>query len=178
MKKCGPFIVILNIVLLTGCSQDVKQYKNFEKGYSFSYSAKWEKKLVGGREIFFLNPKKGEESSFRTNINIMIQDLSRDPMNLGSYHELTKNQIEEALSFNTISSEKNIVVSGFPAKEIIYSIPQDISKGRHLDLKLKQVYFIKDNFAYLITYTALKNEFDKYSASANTVFSTFKVVKN
>lgn len=178
MRKYIPFIILLmNIVLLNGCSQDVKEYKNLENGYSFSYSTEWEQQSVNGQIVFFLKQKKNAKSSFKNNINILIQDLSKNPMNLESYHRLTKDQIKQALSLNTVESESSISVSGFLAKEIIYSIPQDLAKGRYVDLKLKQVYFIKNNTAYLITYTALKGEFEEYLRSANMVFNTYKVSK-
>jgi serine/threonine-protein kinase len=98
-------------------------------------------------------------------------------MNLEEYHRLTKSQIKEALIQNTIEKERDIKVSGLPAKEIVYTIPQDPSKQRYFNLKLKQVYLIKNNTAYLITYTALTPEFNDYLKSADIVFNTFNVLK-
>ncbi len=96
-------------------------------------------------------------------------------MSLNEYHELTLSQIEQALGDSNIENERDINISGYPAKQLIYHMPQHIGNGNYIALKIKQVYLIKNNNAYLITYTAKKESFDTFLNSANEVLETFKV---
>ena len=168
--------ILLCLVGLTSCSQEkLTEYKTTKGGFSFSYNELWEKKLVNNQPIFLTKGDKKDKTNFRNNLNVIVQDLSQNPMSLDDYHKLTLKQMQQALGRNTVKSDKNITIDGLKAKELIYTIPQDISKGNFLELKLKQVYLMKDNKAYLITYTAKSNDFDKYLKSANKFFETFKL---
>jgi hypothetical protein len=44
-------------------------------------------------------------------------------------------------------------------------------------LKLKQMWFVKNNAAYLITYTAAEAEFNKYEPLATTLMNSFTFTK-
>lgn len=160
------------MISFSSCSQNLNEHKS--KDYSLSYSDEmWKFEKANNQEIFFVKVEK--ETTFNSNVNLLVQDLSQNPMNLEDYHKLTLQQMQRALGQNTVKSNKDVTISGLKAKELIYTIPMDASKGSFLELKLKQVYLIKDNKAYLITYTAKNNDFEKYLKSANKFFETFKL---
>ncbi len=52
-------------------------------------------------------------------------------------------------------------------------MPKDVASNRMQSLKLRQVYFIQNKKAYLITYTSTLNQYDKYLLSAEKIFETF-----
>lgn len=172
MKKT-VFILSVFFIVQSCAQNDLVVHKSNE-GFSLSYSSK-EWIFEANKDIFLLFATNQTNADFKTNINILVQDLSMQPMDLNEYHQLTLSQIEQATGKNSIENERDITVSGFPAKELIYHIPQDINKGNYIALKIKQVYFIKSNKAYLITYTAKTEYFDDSLTSANEVFETFKV---
>lgn len=172
MKR--SLVLLILFIALTGCNEtDTVSYKS-EKGFSFLYS-KEQWSLEEEPDVLLLFSKTISSADFRTNVNILVQDLSIQPMGLQDYHSLTRQQIMQASGKDTVESEKDVKISGIPAKEIIYTISQDIDKGNYLELKIKQVYLIKDNKAYLITYTSKPNDFDTFLEAANMVFETFKV---
>lgn len=169
--------ILLCLVSLTSCSQEkLTEYKTTKGGFSFSYNDLWEKQLVNNQPVFLTKGDKKDGTNFRNNLNVIVQDLSQNPMSLEDYHNLTLQQMQQALGENTITSDKGIIIGGVKAKELIYTIPKDISKGNFLELKLKQVYLIKNSKAYLITYTAKSKDFAKYLKSANSFFTTFKLL--
>lgn len=172
--KINVFIICLFFSFYSCSQNSFVNYKS-PNGYSFSYSDKeWQLERSETHTILF--NKLERSSNFNTNINILVQDLSNTPMSLSDYHKITLYQMVQALGKNTVESDRDIKVSGTPAKEIIYIIPQDISKGNYIELKLKQIYLIKNDKAYLITYTSVTKDFDTYLKSANKVFETFKIL--
>jgi len=172
------YITVLFLIMsLTGCSQEsLQEFKSTKGGFGFSYNDLWEKQLMNGHSVFLTKGDKKDGTNFRNNLNVVVQDLSQNPMSLKDYHNLTLEQMQQALGKNTVTSDKDITIGGISAKELVYTIPKDISKGNFLDLKLKQTYLIKKNKAYLITYTAKTKDFEKYLKSANTFFETFKLL--
>lgn len=172
MKR--SLVLLILLIALMGCNEaDTISYES-EKGFSFLYS-KEQWSLEEEPDVLMLFSKTISSADFRTNVNILVQDLSSQPMGLQDYHTLTLQQIAQALGNGSLQNEKDIKISGIPAKEIIYGIPQNIDNGNFLELKIKQVYLIKDNKAYLITYTSKPHDFDAFLEAANVVFETFKV---
>lgn len=172
MKKILNIILFLSIFI--SCSDDSSIKYESQKGYSFHYSSNnWD--VEKNPDITLLVNKADKNPSFKSNINIVVQDLAGQPISLEDYHLLTLNQMEQALGRNTVESDKEVKISGSPAKEIVYTMPQNVNKADASDLKLKQVYLIKNNKAYLITYTAKMDDFATFLNSANEVFETFKV---
>lgn len=172
MKKILNIIFFLSIFL--SCSDDSSTKYESQKGYSFHYSLNnWD--LKKNPEVTLLVNKEEGNPGFKPNINIIIQNLAAQSMSLEDYHRLTLGQIEQALGRNTVESDKEIKISGNLAKEIVYTMPQNTNRGDAPMLKLKQVYFIKNNKAYLITYTAKIDDFGTFLSTANEVFETFNV---
>lgn len=170
----GMTLLIILIAFLSCNENETISYKS-DKGFSFSYSdEEWSIEDTEDILLLFSNTSKGPD--FRTNINILVQDLSSQPMSLQDYHTLTLQQIVQALGNGSLQNENEIKISGLPAKEIIYKIPQDIDKGNNLELTIKQVYLIKDNKAYLITYTSEPKNFEVSLTQGNKVFETFKIL--
>lgn len=171
MKKT---LLFFSFFIFIACNQnDLVTYKS-NKGYSFKYSeVNW--KIEESITQTLLFNKQNKKQDFNPNINILIQDLEDQPISLEEYHNLTLTQMEQALGSNTILSEKELQISGILAKEIIYTMPRNINRVDVPELKLKQIYLIKNNKAYLITYTAKMSDFPILENSANDVFETFKI---
>lgn len=172
MKKLIVSFFVCFLVL--SCSQNDFVTHKTNKGFSISFSNK-EWRLEENKEIVLLFSKNQTEPDFKNNINILVQDLSLQPMSLNEYHQLTLIQIEQGSGKNTVESQKDITISGYPAKELIYEIPQDINRGNPIGLKIKQAYLIKENKAFLITYTAKTTSFNIDLEKANNVFKTFEI---
>lgn len=153
----------LSVIAQTGW----KDYS--EKKFTLKYPDSWVTKTVNGA-MYFTSPKLNLNDSFQENVNLMLQDLSSSPMTLEQYTELTRKQIVDHLGSSAIVSLKNTAINGHTAKEFIYNLNY---QGK--SLKLKQYWFIKDNVAYLFTYTAVPSEFNKYESLATTTITSFKL---
>ena len=168
-------VVYISLFLwfFTSCSaQEMKVFES--ESYQTSYPINWTKQQKQSA-VFFLSPKENEKDLFQENVNVIIQDLSSQPMTLEDYTNLTKNQITQALGSSAIESVKDINFAGQQAKEMVYTMPKNPIQGRNQNLKLRQIWFIKGNNAYLLTYTAQSSEYDKFLETAKAIFDSFKL---
>ena len=158
------------LILFGSCSQE-KTLKHTGKNYEISYPTNWEKQEKAS-VVYFLSPKENEKDMFQENVNLMLQDLSQQPMSLEQYTELTKKQVLENLGASAIISVKSTTLTGQQAKEFVYNMNY---QGR--SLKLKQYWFIKDNTAYLFTYTAEPSRYEKHEKTATELIQSFTFTK-
>lgn len=119
--------------------------------------------------IVFISPKENDNDSFQENVNIILQDLSNNRMTLDQYTSLTEKQVQEHLGSSAIKSIMDRTLAGVRAKELIFDMNY---KGANL--KVRQDWFIKNNIAYLFTYTAETSQYDGYSKMANQIVASFK----
>ncbi len=160
----------LAIILITlgGCTQE-KMVKYTGKNYEMLYPVSWVKQ-ERSNAIFFLSPKENEKDLFQENVNLMLQDLSQQPMNLEQYTDLTKKQVISSFGALAIVSLKNTTISGYPAKEFVYNMNY---QGRNL--KLKQYWLIKENIAYLFSYTTEPTKYEKYENIVTKIIKSFSL---
>lgn len=135
--------------------------------YSISYPANWEVKKDEPRaEIFVCTPFDNEEDSFADNFNLMKQSLQGKSINIQLYDSISKAQIVNAIGKDAIIESK--IENGHSS--ILFKGPLE---GRNL--KWKQLYFVNNDTAYILTYTAEEIYFDKYSDIAESIFNSFKL---
>lgn len=161
----------LTILLIACSSMNWNEYVDNINHYKLKYPDKWTKQAMPNG-IAFLSPKENEKDMFQENVNMILQDLSQQPMNLEQYTELSKKQITENFGASALVSMKATTLAGQEAKELVYNMNY---QGRKL--KLKQYWFIKGNTAYLFTYTAEPSQYDKYEKTATELIRSFTFTK-
>jgi serine/threonine-protein kinase len=131
-------------------------YENKVEGIKIGYPADWTKKEQYMESVVaFLSPKESPSDTFQENVNIIVQDLSAQPMTLEEYTELSINQIGQLVTNANIIESEATSLANNPGHKLVYTGIQ----GEY-ELKWMQIWTIKDNKAYIITYTA---QIDKYS---------------
>lgn len=136
--------------------------------FSINYPDMWQKNIKGST-LTFLSSKENDKDGFNENVNIIVQDLSKQPINIEEYTALTKKQVVSAFGESAIISLKNIKLGNFSAKEMVYNMNY---KGRNL--KIKQDWVVKGNTAYLLTYTAEPQEYDHFLETASKIMDSLK----
>jgi len=142
-------------------------YTDNANKFTMNYPKEWTQKAVGNA-IAFLSPRADDNDQFQENVNIMVQDLSAQPMTLEQYTDLSKKQITENGGAGAILSQGSRTIGGQKAVEMVYNLNY---QGRVL--KIKQYWFIKGNKAFLLTYTAEPSQFSKYEETATSVINSF-----
>ncbi len=163
-------ILILTITAFS-VSGNWKTYTNYANHYTMNYPENWVQQFTNNT-LVFLSPREDDKDWFQENVNVMLQDLSQQSMSLEQYTELTQKQTIDHIGSSAIIALKNATIVGQRAKEFIYNLSY---QGRNL--KVKQYWFIKDNIAYLFTYTAEQSQFSNYESTAIEMIRSFKFVK-
>lgn len=135
--------------------------------YQISYSKEWKLDESGraNTEFFlFYAPTAGK---FGDNINLMIQNLEGMNLTLESYTELSHNQIK---ANGTLLSSERKSKNGIEFQELSFQATLN-SK----EIKFFQHYYVIQSKAYILTFTAIKEEYDAIFPLAKSIFDTFEI---
>jgi hypothetical protein len=144
-------------------------YTNKDKGYSIVFPKNWEmKEKFMGLDVFALSPLEGDKDLFRENVNIITEDLTK-PMSLDDYYSMGLVNLKTLLTdFKEVESG-NIDVNGIPMKWIVYDHRMGEVKARVL-----QFIAVKDRRAYVVTFSAMPDDFAKYRPAFEQIAKTYK----
>ncbi len=146
-------------------------YKDTLNRYTIEYPANWQK-VYFENATAFIRSKENDSSTSQENVNILIQDLSAEPMTLQAYNDLSKKQYIDGYGPSSIISMKDTTFCGQQAEVSIFKM----SYGGQ-PIKLEQLWFILKNTAYLLTYTARPEKFETYRHTAEKLMRSFKLTQ-
>jgi serine/threonine-protein kinase len=164
-------IVVITLLLTFSIKSQVKK-ETFKKGnFSIEYSSNWELNTTetnGAEVVLFTELEKND--TFRENVNVFVQDLKGMNMTMEKYAALSEEQIKTMIPDSKIMLSKSVDDHGKKYYLIVW-------RGflANNNLKLKQFFFLKDEKAYIITYTALPETFNKFLKEANVILNSFKL---
>ena len=160
-------------------SQDqsaAEEPKTFEKeGVSFNYPGDWQFQDSGAGLGGFLSPKEGSNDIFQENVIVHKVDVSVKPdITLKEVVDSVIRENEEDFassgSFELVD-RSSVSLGGIEAEKVTYlASDANITSG-----KAMSVVALKDNFAYVINYTAEEKSFDKFLDGVELIISSFQV---
>ncbi|MCJ7758856.1 MAG: hypothetical protein MUP24_12010 [Gillisia sp.] len=169
--KIKLLLILLLVFQLSSCQSNGKNdTKEINKnGYSLSYPSNLKLDESGnqGSEFMLFTEKTNSSDNFVENINLIIQNLETLNLDLSKFVEITENQIKA--NGKLISSER-IKNNTSEFQKLIYSFHLN-----NFDLKFIQYDFVENDKAYILTFTAKENEFEKYSADMEKIMKTFEL---
>ncbi|HLI92653.1 MAG TPA: PsbP-related protein [Puia sp.] len=142
-------------------------YTDSANKFTMNYPREWTQK-ASGNIVAFLSPKADANDQFQENVNLMLQDISAQPMTLEQYTDLTKKQVTDAGGAGAIVSQGTKTIGGHKAIQLIYNF----SYQGHA-LKVEQYFFIKGKTVFLFSYTAEPGQFVKYEQTAIAIINSF-----
>lgn len=107
------------------------------------------------------------EDDFTENINLLIRDLGGSKLTLD---EIVKTERADLETQATILSSEKIVVPNKEYQRMVMTAP---FYGE--DLKFIQHFLLKDSKVYILTFTALERDFNKYEKVAEQIMQSFKI---
>jgi len=144
------FLVALTLLVSINPAFEWKTLDTTE--YSIKYPDSWELNQSGasGTKFLIFSPLV-PSASFRDNINLVIEDLKGKNITLEQYTEFSTGQLKQFLTDFVV--HESVTKDG--RHRLVYT-------GSHsgLHLKWEQYYWIKNEKAYVLTFTALKDSFD------------------
>jgi hypothetical protein len=141
-----------------------------EKNYSIQYPADWELNQSGqmGTTFFLFSPLSSDQDKFRENINLLIQDLSGHNINLDKYTEISEGQVKTMITNSTLIESKRVKNGSEEFHRIIYTGDQGI-----FHLKFEQFYWIKNDKAYVLTFTCEQDKFSDFKEVGEAILNSF-----
>lgn len=145
-------------------------YENSTYKIKIGFPEGWDKREnTMGTLVCALSPKEGAEDKFQGNFNVLVQDLSTQPMTLEEYTDLSLKQIKQLITNCKVEVSKEMTLGGKPGYTVAYKGDQGV-----LHLYFASAYTIKDNKAYLITFTCEQDKYPEYSVIVEKVFNSFE----
>ena len=141
-------LAIIFVIWLSGFGRGYRRFVDPKGGFTMSYPARWEK-MVGanGTAVLFLSPPSTPLDIYRENVNIVVQDTSRNPLELKDYSELAVTQMKAVFKSNlSVIEDKSVWFAGQPGHKFMYigySPDQEVSLKF---LQLSQLFLVGFNF--------------------------------
>lgn len=164
------------ICLLAGTSTLLAQSSDWkmldESRFQIQYPSDWELDQNSTQgTTFILFVKKTEGQVFRTNVNLLIQNLQGTNMDLDAFVKLSEQQISTMLPNYKIVESKRIQ-SPDQRHSIIFEGDQGSFR-----LKWKQYYWVVGESAYVLTLTTKSDSYNTIIATGDKILDSFKVKK-
>ena len=140
-----------------------------KNGYTISYSSdlKLDESGKQGSEFLLFTKRTDSEDNFLENINLIIQKLDSQNLDLNKFVEISENEIET--NGKLITSER-IKKDNSEFQKLTFS-----AHLNNFNLKFIQYIFFDNDKAYVLTFTAEENKFEKYSAFMEKIMLTFEI---
>ncbi len=165
-------VLILGVILLVGKDHIYKKYYNKAGGFSIKYPVTWAlEENKGGAAVIFFSPKENALDFFKENVNVVVQDISANPLNLEAYTKLAIKQMRLVFESNFIIVESvPITIAGRAGHKLIF-----IGKGPDTELKYMSAWVLDGLTAYQITYTAISSHYDEYAGKMKKMVRSFRI---
>lgn len=168
MKQTLLLVLLLTTQLIISQINGENETKEINKnGYSiiFPTSMRVDETTMNGSDFFLFTQKTSPEDSFVENINLVVQNLATLNIDLNRFVEITVSQINARAKL--IESQRGIS-NGTEYHQLVY---EGVFEG--LTLKFLQYDFVKNDKAYILTYSAKKEEYDNYFVTMEKIMKTF-----
>jgi serine/threonine-protein kinase len=147
----------------------LESYQDPAKAMQIKHPTTWTtQENVMGSTAVFLSPRENAQDFFQENINIISFDLA---MTLDQYTAYAENQIKQSITDARIIESSPTTLAGLPAHKLVFTGRQ----GQN-NLKWMQVWTIKNNKVYLLTYTAEEGNYNAYLPTAQEIMASFTLL--
>ena len=148
-------------------AQQTKEFKSEAWDYSVKYPANYQLKQLG-KVVVFVAPSPDKKFDFAENVNIAAEVLQPPVPGLEEFFKNAKAKLSADPGVK-ILEEKKDKLAGVDSYKIVYS-----SKQKKAGFKLLQVIAIRKSRVYVVTYTALTEQYDRGLSQANSILRSFK----
>ncbi|MGO0062876.1 PsbP-related protein [Brevibacillus fluminis] len=184
MNRRKVFMIALQILsisfLLFGCSTsnsshgnvEYLMYKDNEHHFSISYPSTWsidsKQPNVG---VMFDSPKENDQDLYTENVSAGVFSLPTEATSpIENYVDGMIDTIKKQTPEMNMIKTSSLKINNVPAIQIIYTAKRD-----NLDLAYKVTYLLKGRVGYIIVFTCLNGEIDKFSPVVDTMINSFVI---
>lgn len=171
MKKLLLLFILTPYFLFSQSKSET--FKTFAgKDFSIQYPSAWEINTEGQMQtsFVFLAPLETAQDKFKENVNLIIQDLSGYNIDLDTYTAISEQQLKNAVTNFKLIESRQIKNDKDVYHHIIYEGEQGVFK-----LQIQQQYRVKNNKAYVLTYTAEQQSVKRFSEVSAKILNSFQL---
>jgi hypothetical protein len=150
---------------------DSTKNKTFIKDhYQIQYPSTWklDTSRTMGTEFMILAPKENDTDVFSENVNFMIQNLQGTQIDLGQYKQISEKQFSEF--FTDVQIFESAIIKT-PSDEF-YRSSFAMTQGK-FRLRITSICYIKNEKAYLLTFTSEFANYERYKAAGEEILDSF-----
>jgi len=163
----GVFSVFICMSL--GFAQQGRVYKNKNFGYQLEYPSDFTIKTIGSATVFS-SKIEDRTFAFSPSVNVVAINLGAAPADLDIFYKQSKDALERSLGMVKFLEDKKEKLAGADAYRLVYT-----SRQKKADFKFLQVMCIRNNRAYVVTYTALEEQYNKMLKTAQAIIKSFQI---
>ena len=170
MRKKAALLFLLCVLAATP-AWATKTYTDPVYLYSVDYPDTWREKNLG-KVANFLSPFESKEDKFSENVTIEVRSLKDVPgaTNLLDYHRQAISEAPDFLRDFKLLEEAKTKFAGKDAIAVLYTATV---KGQLFRFKDYKFFVGKD--IYILTFTALNEDFDTFLAAAEKIMRSLRV---
>jgi hypothetical protein len=151
-------------------------YANSTYGIKLQYPSSWDKEENGTRQGTETDVVTFSPSAINSNasLDMTIDDISDEKgIALAQYASGSISDLKQSVkNFKLVGLNTNSVLAGLPAYKSIYTYV-----GENTIFKDMEIVAIKGDKAYILTYEAGMNEYDKYLPIIQELINSFQLTK-
>jgi serine/threonine-protein kinase len=149
-------------------------YEDSSQGFKVGYPELWSKENRDdffATGVIFFSPLENDQDTFKEQVSILVEVLPPD-MSLAKYTDESITEIKK-LSDPNVSKAQTINLGKQEAQQVVYSGEENGNPVRRM-----QTWSIKNNQAYVITYTAQPDSYESYLPTVEKMIESFETISN
>ncbi|MFN6502123.1 MAG: protein kinase domain-containing protein [Nostoc sp. DedQUE01] len=151
--------------------QKFLMYQNYIYGIKIEYPENWKiqvtPNLITQELVTFLSPKETEKDNFQELLTINVEDFSGT---LEESKDLFIKEVKATLSDANIVNTSETTLANKRANQLIF-----FGKDGKKSLKNLQIWTLKGNQAYVITYSAAIDDYERFLPTAEKMIESFEI---
>lgn len=145
-----------------------------KENFKIQYPKTWriDTSRIMGTEFFIFSPLENENDKFSENVNGIIQDLRGQNIDLEKYKQITDKQLADMATDCKVFESAIIKTDTTEYFKTTYAMTQ--GKFR---LKITSICLIKNDKAYLTTFSSEFDKYDSYKIIGEDILESFNLTK-
>ncbi len=165
-------VILISSYFIIYPKDNLLNYKNLSYGIKINYPETWSiqnlENPVTGEVVTFLPVKQKQGNKLQENLTIKV--LENYSGTLDQSTDLFISEINNRLSEAKIIDKGSTILANKAANQLVYT-----GKNGSKSLKNLQVWTLKGDRAYVITYTAAIDNYDEFVQTAEKMIKSFEI---
>ncbi|WP_188068707.1 PsbP-related protein [Brevibacillus brevis] len=173
---------LLVVSFLLGCSQtkiaeetnEFLKYEDKNNKFTISYPKDWTLDTMQKNvSVLFNSPKESEQDVYTENITVKAFALLAEAISsMENYKDGMIETIKKQTPGIEVLNSSNITINELPALQILLREKRD-----NVDLTHQMTVVFEGKMGYIIGFTCLDGDLDKYSSTIDKVTNSFKILE-